>query len=177
MNTQTTGLKYDQGKLPMSLLDRPFLEGVASVLDFGARKYARDQWRAGFNWTRLTDAAMRHLLAFIDGEDLDPESGRSHVFHAGCCLMFLARMIQDRPDLDDRWVRLEHAENTAAGQADETDQDEAAEFEVLCALADLMVAASPYSIEKGIMSRARNAIAGYLKANGLDIDLRGPGDE
>ncbi len=172
MNTQTTGLKFDQGKAPMSLLDRPFLEGVANVLAFGARKYDREQWRAGFNWTRLTDAAMRHLLAFIDGEDLDSESGQSHIFHAGCCLMFLARMIQDRPDLDDRWVRLKHDDFAAAEQADEPDEA----FDLAIALTDLMVASMPY-IDGGPMDRARTAVATYLEGRGMDIDRRGPGDE
>lgn len=172
MNTQTTGLKFDQGKAPMSLLDRPFLEGVARVLAFGAKKYDREQWRGGFNWTRLTDAALRHLLQFIDGEDLDSESGESHIFHAGCCLMFLARMIQDRPDLDDRWTRLENTERVAEMQADEPNEA----FDLAIALTDLMVASMPY-VEGQTMDRARAAVAAYLKAQGMDIDLRGPGDE
>lgn len=104
MSTNPTGLKFDSGKPPLSLLDRPFLEGVARVLEFGAAKYSRNQWRNGFNWTRLIDAALRHIHQFNDGEMNDPESGECHLFHAGCCLMFLSRMVQDRPDLDDRHV-------------------------------------------------------------------------
>ncbi|WP_443696427.1 dATP/dGTP diphosphohydrolase domain-containing protein [Pseudomonas sp.] len=97
------GVKHDNGKAPMSLLDRKALEGIAEVLQFGAAKYAAHNWRGGFAHTRLTDAALRHIFAFLDGEDADPESGLSHIAHAQCCLMFLQRMIADSPELDDRF--------------------------------------------------------------------------
>jgi hypothetical protein len=99
----TGGNKYDTGKPPMALLDAPFLEGVASVLGFGANKYAAHNWRNGIAYSRLVSAAYRHLGAINAGEDIDPESGLSHAYHLGCCTMFLASMMHTRPDLDDRW--------------------------------------------------------------------------
>lgn len=96
------GMKFDNGKPPMSLIDRHALEAIAQVLAFGANKYAAHNWRKGIQYSRLLDAALRHLYAFADGEDLDPESGLSHVAHAGCCIVFLLGMIQDHPELDDR---------------------------------------------------------------------------
>lgn len=96
------GVKHDDGKLPMTLLDRHALEEIARVLAFGAQKYGRQNWRKGISFSRLLDAAQRHLLAYADGEDKDPETGRSHLAHAGCCIMFALRMERDRPDLDDR---------------------------------------------------------------------------
>ena len=96
------GIKEDNGKAPLSLLDREALEQIAQVLRFGATKYSPHNWRSGIRYTRLTDAALRHLFAFVDGEDLDPETGISHVAHAGCCIMFLLWMVRHRPDLDDR---------------------------------------------------------------------------
>lgn len=96
-------MKHDQGKAPMSLLDRHALEQIAAVLGFGAKKYAAHNWRGGIAYSRLLDAALRHLMAFADGEDLDPESGLPHVAHAGCCIMFLLGMMNTRADLDDRY--------------------------------------------------------------------------
>jgi hypothetical protein len=98
-----SGIKYDQGKLPMHLLDRTALEAVAGVLQHGAIKYAPENWRSGMEYTRLIGAAMRHLHALNDCEDYDPESGHLHAAHAMCCLMFLIWMMKCRPDLDDRW--------------------------------------------------------------------------
>ncbi len=98
-----SGVKYDQGKLPMHLLDRTALEAVAGVLQYGAVKYAPENWRGGIEYTRLIGASMRHLHALNDCEDTDPESGHLHAAHAMCCLMMLIWMMKCRPDLDDRW--------------------------------------------------------------------------
>lgn len=78
------------------------MEEIAKVLAFGAQKYAAHNWRKGIAYSRLLDAALRHLYAFADGEDTDPESGLSHIAHAGCCVVFLLGMIHSRPDQDDR---------------------------------------------------------------------------
>lgn len=97
------GVKYDTEKPPMALLDPLFLEGVASVLGFGANKYAAHNWRNGIQYSRLISAAYRHLGAINKGEDIDPESKLPHAYHLGCCVMFLSNMMQTRPDMDDRW--------------------------------------------------------------------------
>jgi len=102
-NQPSTGIKHDQGKARMSLLDSSWLLGVAEVLTFGEKKYAANNWRKGISVSRLMDAAARHQAAFNDGEDLDPESGKGHLYHASCCLMFASWMIKNRPDLDDRY--------------------------------------------------------------------------
>lgn len=104
LETNTNGaLKFDGEKPRMDLLDRYALEQLASVLTFGAKKYAAHNWRKGLQYSRLVAAAMRHIQAFNDGEDNDPESGLSHVAHAMCCMMFLLGTINHRPDMDDRW--------------------------------------------------------------------------
>lgn len=100
-----TGVKHDREKPRMDLLDRAALEGLAAVLGFGAQKYAAHNWRGGIEHSRLIGAAMRHLMAINDGEDIDPESGLPHVDHLGCCWMFLSNMQKTRPDLDDRYKK------------------------------------------------------------------------
>ena len=97
------GEKYDTEKPVMSLIDNYFLLGLASVLTFGAKKYAANNWRGGISYSRLISAAYRHLGSLNNGEDLDEESGLGHVFHLACCVMFLSWMMKFRPDLDDRW--------------------------------------------------------------------------
>lgn len=97
------GLKFDQGKAPMSLLSREALEQTALVLEFGRKKYAAHNWRKGFEWSRPLSAAMRHLTAFIDGEDKDPESGLSHLAHAAACIMFMLEFEKTHKELDDRY--------------------------------------------------------------------------
>lgn len=96
-------VKHDQGKAPMTLLSREALEQIALVMEFGRQKYAAHNWRQGFTWSRPLSAALRHLMAFNDGEDKDPESGLSHLAHAACCIMFLLEFEKTHPELDDRW--------------------------------------------------------------------------
>lgn len=100
---QEGGTKHDQDKPRIELVDPEFIEGVASVLTFGARKYAAHNWRSGIDASRLIGAAYRHLGAFNKGEDLDPESGQSHLFHAACCLQFLSWTLKHKPEHDDRY--------------------------------------------------------------------------
>lgn len=114
------GIKNDQGKPPIGLLDRYAIEQEAMVLLFGCKKYSANNWRGGFKWSRLYDAALRHIFAFIDGEDLDPETGLSHLAHARCMLAFLLNMTKTRPDLDDRYKKQE---NEKDGKAEESSSD------------------------------------------------------
>jgi hypothetical protein len=109
--TNSGGLKYDSGKPPLSLIDRHALEAIGQVLAFGAQKYAAHNWRKGIVYSRLIDAALRHLYAFADGEDNDPESGLSHVAHAGCCVIFLLGLMHAKPEMDDRHSRGDDGAN------------------------------------------------------------------
>jgi hypothetical protein len=99
------GTKKDQGKPPLKFLTKAFLFGVASAHMFGAKKYGDWNFRKGLEYTRLTDSAMRHLIAFLDGEDLDPESGLPHVHLAGANINMLCDMIENKPELDDRYKK------------------------------------------------------------------------
>ena len=98
-----SALKFDQDKLPLHLLSTEALNQTAAVLKFGAQKYAEHNWRKGFAWSRPLSAAMRHITAFNNGEDKDPESGLSHLAHAACCIMFLLEFEKTHSELDDRW--------------------------------------------------------------------------
>lgn len=102
MAEKKQGTKFDAGKPMLSLIPYSALTEEARVLMFGMEKYGRDNWRQGFEWTRLIDAGMRHLQAFNEGEELDPESGLSHLAHARCCLAFLIEFEKTHPELDNR---------------------------------------------------------------------------
>lgn len=84
-----SGVKHDQGKTRYELLPPEFLEAVASILTFGAQKYADRNWERGIKYSRVFGALMRHLWAWWRGNNLDDETGKSHLWHAGCCLAFL----------------------------------------------------------------------------------------
>jgi hypothetical protein len=83
------GAKDDDGKVPLDLISPEFLYGVAHVLGFGAQKYAPYNWAKGILFSRVYSALQRHLTSWYAGEENDEETGMSHLWHAGCCLMFL----------------------------------------------------------------------------------------
>lgn len=85
-----TGVKYDSGKLQWTLLPFRAINEVLEVLAFGAKKYAADNWKiVPEARTRYVDAAFRHLTDWHLKERLDGETGKSHLAHAICCLLFL----------------------------------------------------------------------------------------
>lgn len=77
-----SGTKHDAGKPDLSIIPRPAAVAIARALMFGANKYGRYNYCQGFENTRLASACLRHLFAYLDGEDTDPESGLSHLDHA-----------------------------------------------------------------------------------------------
>lgn len=97
------GRKNDAEKTRLDLLSARWIEGVGDILAFGAKKYAAHNWRLGISQSRLLGACLRHVFAYLRGEDLDPETGRSHLLHASCCLMFAYELKVTHPKLDDRW--------------------------------------------------------------------------
>lgn len=85
---KTTGMKFDTDKLDYTLLPWDSIEDIVKVLEFGARKYARDNWKK-VEAERYVKAAFRHLIAYQQGERSDQETGLSHLAHLGCCVLFL----------------------------------------------------------------------------------------
>jgi len=87
------GMKFDGEKIKTELLYKDFveqLEEIAGVLTFGANKYAPRSWQTVPNgFERYYAALIRHTNARNKGELIDPESGRSHLSHAACCLLFM----------------------------------------------------------------------------------------
>jgi hypothetical protein len=87
------GRKTDGGKLRWTLVPMSAMKDVVKVLTIGAQKYAPDNWRfvkgACGSQGRYADAAFRHLTAWQEGEQNDPETGCNHLSHCICCLLFL----------------------------------------------------------------------------------------
>ena len=79
----------DCPKTPIELIPPQFIEGIASVLQHGATKYAPNNWMRGMSWKTVFGSIMRHLWAWFRSERLDKESGLPHLYHAACGLMFL----------------------------------------------------------------------------------------
>lgn len=78
-------------KAPMWLLPAHALQQTSWVHKLGSEKYGPYNWRkTSVCATTYISAIMRHLDAWRDGEDNDPESGVSHIAHvAASCNILL----------------------------------------------------------------------------------------
>ena len=99
------GVKHDSGKPRMSLLPFDALEELAKVLGAGEKKYSAHNHRSGFEYSRLTDAALRHIGAWNNGVDVDAETGISHLAHAAVNLLFLIAQQKGDYGHDDRYIK------------------------------------------------------------------------
>lgn len=91
------------GKTRFDLVPFSAVGEIADVLEFGAQKYSANNWCRGTEWSRYYAALCRHVFAWWQGEDLDPETGLSHLAHAGCCLLFLMEYQRNAWGTDDRF--------------------------------------------------------------------------
>ena len=90
-------------KVPFSVLSAPVLGEVGCAMYEGARKYRRHNYRiAGVRASVYYDACFRHLGAWWEGEDLDPDSGINHVSKAIAGLMVLRDSMMLENWVDDR---------------------------------------------------------------------------
>lgn len=71
----------------------------------GARRVLRSgerNWEKGLAWGRLSGALLRHLWAWMRGEERDPESGLPHLAHMACCALMLLASTLRKVGIDDR---------------------------------------------------------------------------
>lgn len=121
------GLRYNTGKPKIGyvLEAKHAIAGASKVLEYGAGKYFRSNWRNGLAHTGIADCLCRHLVAYLSGEDLDSETGLPHADHVLVNALFLSELIRTHPQLDDRPARspetgafVDSARLTAAAQTE-----------------------------------------------------------
>lgn len=124
MDTKPTNPKDAIGcsKVPFSTVPARVIAEVGLAMLEGAAKYGRHNYRdAGVRASIYYDAVMRHLTAWWEGQDIDPESGIPHVVKAMAGLTVLRDSMingnwqDDRPPpmVNTNWV----AELNAAASA------------------------------------------------------------
>lgn len=101
-------------KVPFSTVPSGVTAEVGLAMLEGALKYGRHNYRSvGVRASVYYDASLRHLTAFWEGQDTDPDSGLSHLVKAIACLYVLrdsqhmGNWVDDRPPVlptSDVWV-------------------------------------------------------------------------
>ncbi len=90
--SEVKAMRFNDGKPQLSymLSCDVAMTGLVRVMEFGAIKYARDNWKKGLDPQEIQDSLLRHLMAYNNGEVLDPESGLPHIDHVQFNAMALA---------------------------------------------------------------------------------------
>lgn len=107
-------------KAPLSTVPMGVVVEMGVGMLEGAAKYGRHNYRAaGIRSSVYFDALMRHMIDWWEGEDIDPDSGLSHVTKALCTLAVLrdaqmqGMVNDDRPP---RSAKFYPAMNAKAGE-------------------------------------------------------------
>lgn len=94
-----TRMKFDKDKPNCGLIYKGFAKAlleVAKVGTFGAKKYAPDSWKT-IEQEAYVSALFRHLLAWLDGETYDNESGFNHLSHCAWNALAICDMEMNKP--------------------------------------------------------------------------------
>ncbi|MBV6514176.1 MAG: hypothetical protein FMNOHCHN_03766 [Ignavibacteriaceae bacterium] len=97
-------IKHDSGKPDLALIPKEALIHEAYAYMDGLKKYGRYEYRqnGGLEYSRLTSAVMRHILAWLHGEEYAPDSGVHHLGHARAGLGMLLDYLENGIGIDDR---------------------------------------------------------------------------
>lgn len=106
-------------KPQLHLSPLPALEAMAGAFELGAKKYGAYNWRQrNVSISTYISAAERHLRAYWEGQEKDPESEKHHLGHAMACMAILIDAGHFRKLVDDRPIPGVHpvTTNDALGQ-------------------------------------------------------------
>ena len=91
MNNQE--IKSDAGKLKLTLVPLEIIRNIASIREFGVKKYGKKESWKSVEVERYRDAMFRHMLLYLeDPKGLDDESGLPHLWHLACNVAFLCEL-------------------------------------------------------------------------------------
>ena len=105
MNEQA--LHFDQGKPAVTSIPAGFILEMGEVFEIMKADYpdlesGAPNYTAGYSVLSYLGSAMRHLLWFMAGEDLDKKTRKSHLCHCSCNIAIIWYIWTHKPLFDDR---------------------------------------------------------------------------
>lgn len=94
----------DGGKPPLANLPWAAMDEIAMVQAYGNFKYKSFyNYKKGLEVSRNLSCAIRHIRDYMNGNNIDHESGRHPLGHALCRIAFVLENIKDGTAIDDRY--------------------------------------------------------------------------
>lgn len=115
MTTSSTGGQKGVKLARYDLIPVDALRQVAEHYGKGAQKYSDNNWRKGYEYSKAYAALQRHAQAWWGGEDVDEETGSSHLAAVAFHAMSLMTFLVEHPEFDDRYI---HRTPTTAPMVD-----------------------------------------------------------
>lgn len=108
-DTKSGGAKRDLNKARVDLLPPKAILALAEIFGKGAQKYEARNWEQGIDQARLLAALGRHYLAYLSGENTDPDpvAGGNHLIHIAWNALALYELEQAGKIIDQR-TKLYH---------------------------------------------------------------------
>lgn len=98
----STGAEKGSKLARFDLLPAQVMVEFAEHYGRGAEKYEDRNWEKGYDWSLSFAALNRHLWAFWNGEDIDPETGSKHIIAVMWHAAALAQFMNQNPEFDNR---------------------------------------------------------------------------
>ena len=97
--------RFDNGKTRWRNFPMFMIRPLAQVAQYGETKYALYNYLKGGPQNQYLDSLKRHLDSYEDPAqpDNDLESGLSHLYHVAWNALVCAYMLENFPELDDRF--------------------------------------------------------------------------
>lgn len=105
--SSTGSARHNQGKVQLREVDPDFIIGLGEVLTASREKYDEGNWMKETKFSTPYESAMRHLMKFWSGDELDEETSKHHLLHAATNLMFLYYHTRSGVGIDDRLFKKE----------------------------------------------------------------------
>ena len=109
-----TANHFSEGKPGVDQIPPQVLLELGRVYEYGQKKYGRDNWLKGTAWSEFYGSALRHVLKWWGGEDIDPESGLPHLSHAMWNIVALEHFQMQHLGVDNRPNRVAESADEAA---------------------------------------------------------------
>ena len=92
--------RHALGALSRLEVDPFFIEGIANVMNSNkienGGKYEKNNWKKMEDPTLIQDAIFRHVLELFKGNEIDSQSGLSHLYHIGANAMMLNWLLTNK---------------------------------------------------------------------------------
>jgi len=103
-------LRYNTGKLDMSILDYKSLEPLIKVMEAGAVKYERNNWKkSGFTKESIINSGLRHITALSDAiangtSEYDDDTTVHHIGGVfAFCMFYTKHFVENSTDPEQDW--------------------------------------------------------------------------